>query len=646
MGYRRITRGRKAPSSKGKSNGTSKFKTRYRKMSGGSQPYPYSTPCPDSPAMKDCTDTTSNLGGEFSNRKYDMDSYENEVNNYITKSSSNTKKSFKYVIDPPPPSMFSRKSKLGPGMKTEYVDKRMQMGLFDDDGAFSFKRAKLSGIGLTVFLKRKPTAPLSCTDAESCKAAFFSNDDVVVTSNTAQVFFGRFAKSPTHGSLKDGYGLCYVVDTKSGSNQGRLYMGSWYQGKMNGLGIEVDFELTGDTKNPYKAIGIFFGYFFLGNRDYFGVYFFAADGKLHYVFYPRGSGNSCVIESSYDGDVVKQKEFKQAAKLSLSSAFKFKDGFVNLEHYEKFLRINLDHLVSTGGLDKSTSASLTDMDRQVYKAYKPVYNNFVTFCFGLLDMVRNEYVAKRDEGKTAEEKEAASKQSMEDAIIEAQRQGRLADIEDPRKKKETDIEIAKCITLLTSKGVDYDVISPVEKKRLEEEKLATIKKEHEELMEEKKGFEQAAINAALLNQTRLNRSSRSSSGPIMPPFTLSFDSGRKSGSNSGTSIPQRFGTPGSGSGSDSPGSVSVRKNLSFSPLPRRGVLLEPIAESMVESGLDIVEGSRNSRVDGIHHDGDALGGGKRTRKYRSKNMRTRMRMRMRTRAGTRRSRYGGEVSVV
>ena len=41
MGYRRITRGRKAPSSKGKSNGksngTSKFKTRYRKMRGGFQ---------------------------------------------------------------------------------------------------------------------------------------------------------------------------------------------------------------------------------------------------------------------------------------------------------------------------------------------------------------------------------------------------------------------------------------------------------------------------------------------------------------------------------------------------------------------------------------------------------------------------------
>jgi hypothetical protein len=588
--------------------------------------------------MKNCTDTTSNLGGEFSNRTYDMDSYEHEVNNYITKSSSNAKKRFNYVIDPPP-GMFSRKSKLGPGMKTEYVDKRMLMGLFHDDGPLSFKRAKLSGIGLTVFLKQKPTSPLSCTDAESCKAAFFSNDNVV-TSNTAQVFFGRFAKSPTRGSLKDGFGLCYVVDTKSGSDRGRLYMGSWYQGKMNGLGIEVDFELTGNPNNPYKAIGIFFGYFFLGNRDYFGVYFFAADGKLHYVFYPRGGGNSCVIESSYDGDVLKQKEFKQAAKISLSSAFKIKDGFVNLEHYEKFLKDKLDHLVSTGGLDKSTSASLTDMDRQVYKAYKPVYNNFVTFCFGLLSMVRNEYVAKRDEDKTAEEKEAASKQSMEDAIALAQKQGRLADIEDPRKKKEKDIEIANCVTLLTSKGVDYDVISPDEKKRLEEEKLATIKKEHEELMAEKKGFEQAAINAALLGQTKLNRSSQSSSGPIMPPLTLSFNHGRKSGSKSGSSTPPRFGTPGSGFGNDSPG--SVRKNLNFSTLPRRGVLLEPIAESMVESGLDIVEGSRNSRVDGIHHDGEALGGGKRTRK----NMRMRTRTRTRMRAGTRRSRYGGEVSVV
>jgi hypothetical protein len=218
-------------------------------------------PYPADPVMKDCTDTTSNLGGEFSNRGYDMNSYEDMVNNYITKSSSTTKKSFKYVIDPPP-GMFSRNSKVGPGMKTEYVGDRAQMGLFHDDGALSFKRAKLSGIGLTVFLKRNSILPSSCTDADSCKAAFFSNDNVV-TSNTAQAFFGRFAKSPTRGSLKDGFGLCYVVDTNPGSNRGRLYMGSWYQGKMNGMGIEVDFELTGNPNNPYKAIGIFFGIFFV-----------------------------------------------------------------------------------------------------------------------------------------------------------------------------------------------------------------------------------------------------------------------------------------------------------------------------------------------------------------------------------------------
>ena len=631
MGYRRITRGRKALSSKGKSNGTSKFKTRYRKMRGGSQPYLYSSPYPDGPAMKDCMDPNSKLGGEFSDRKYDMNSYEDEVNSHITKSSSNTKKSFKYVIDPPP-GMFRRNSKVGPGMKTEYVYKRMLMGLFDGDGALSFKRAKLSGIGLTVFLKQSPTSPSSCTDADSCKAAFFSNDDVV-TNNTAQVFFGRFAKSPTHGSLKDGFGLCYVVEANS--NRGRLYMGYWHEGKMHGMGIEVDFELTGDPQNPYKAIGIFFGNFFSDKRDYFGVYIYAVDGTLNYVFYPR-NGDSCVIESSYDGDPEKQKEFKQAAKLSLSSAFKFKDGLVNLEGYESFLRSQLDYLVSTmGDLDKSTSVSLTDMDRQVYKAYKPVYNNFVKFCFGLLSMVRKEYVAKRDEPEIAKEKEAASKQSMENIIAQAQSMGRLVDIEDPRKKIEKDTEIAKCVTLLTSKGVDYDVISPDEKKRLEEEKLATIKREHEALTAEKTGFEQAAILAALSKQARTKGNSRTSSRTSSrspPPVTLSFD--RRRSRRGSVHMPSRFtsptsgigsptsgiGIPGSGSGSLDSGSGSldsVRRSLKFEPQ------LEPISEGpgMVERG---------------HVHGDALVGGKRTRK----NMRLRSPMR-RVRAGTRRSRRGG-----
>ena len=599
MGYRRITRGRKAHSSKGKGKGTSKFKPRYRKMRGGGDMISY----PDDPVMKLCTDPDSKLGGEFSDITYDMNSYEDEVNSYIKKSSSNTRKSLKYVIDPPP-GMFTRNSKVDQGMKTEYVDRRMQMGFFVGEGALSFKRAKLYGIGLTVFLKQSHTPPSSCTDADSCKAVFFSNDDVV-TDKTAQVFFGGFAKSPTHGSVKQGFGLCYVVDTNN--SRGRLYMGYWHQGKMHGMGIEVDFEVTGDPQNPYKAIGIFFGNFYFGLRDRYGMYLAVVDGTLNYVFYPR-DGDSCVIDSSYDGSPQKQKEFKRAAKLS--STLKFTNGtarLVNLGEYEKFLRSHLDHLVSTmGGLDKSTSVSLTDMDRQVYKAYKPVYINFVKFCFDLLSMVRKEYVAKRDEDKITREAADATEKSMEEAIAQAMTKGRLGNIEDPRKKQEIDSKIAVCVAMLTD--AEYDVKSPDEKQQLEKEKLETIKREHEELTAEKTGFEQAAIKAAiLLNQPKAKRSSgsrSSSSYTSPPPVTLSFEPRRRNGSRTSPSPSPRFTSP-----SSSPG---VRRKLS------------PRFESIHEEG----SGERGVKL------GESFGGGKMTRK----NMRTRTRMR---RVKSSRGRRGG-----
>ena len=108
-------------------------------------------------------------------------------------------------------------------------------------------------------------------------------------------------------------------------------------------------------------------------------------------------------------------------------------------------------------------------------------------------------------------------------------------------------------------------------------------------------------------------------------MTLSFD--RRRSRRGSVHMPSRFtsptsgigsptsgiGIPGSGSGSLDSGSGSldsVRRSLKFEPQ------LEPISEGpgMVERG---------------HVHGDALVGGKRTRKS------------MRTRAGTRRSRRGG-----
>ena len=229
MGYRRITRGRKAPSGKGKGKGTSKFKTRYRKMRGGYGHEDRGVTYPEGATLMSCVADESKLGGVYSEHSYDMDRYEAEVNSSIQGKGS-SKSSRQYVVDPPP-RMFKGSSN---GLRTEYVSKRMRMGFFTQS-TFSFQRGSLFNIGLVEILKDKPRT--ECTSIQTCKDAFFASgqDNNVIHDNTAYVFFGGFAKKRgtiSYEGVKQGLGLCYNVENAEG--RGRLYMGYWYQDKMNG----------------------------------------------------------------------------------------------------------------------------------------------------------------------------------------------------------------------------------------------------------------------------------------------------------------------------------------------------------------------------------------------------------------------------
>ena len=462
MGYRRITRGRKAPGSKGKSNGTSKFKTRYRKMRGGDGEV--KSP-PAGATLMSCVSHESHLGGvPYNDPNYDMHGYEDKVNDSIQGKGSNTSSanSKQYVIDPSP-HMLRSSSKVGQGLKTEYVYKRMRKGFFNQS-TFFFQRASLFNIGLIEILKKNPT----CTSIESCKQAFFSNDVSVsvIHENTAYVFFGGFAKKRgtiSYEGVKQGLGLCYNV---ANAHHGRLYMGYWFQDKMHGLGIEVDFDCS-DPEKPSTPVGIYFGHFFLGKRKGFGIYYYIEDGKEKFVFYTGDQENNCVISASYPGDEKNRQLFEQTVRGSLKMIFVEDEGrdtrHVTLESYIEKLRAQFKEFIGNMG---SLREKLSAKELLRLQEYQEVYTAFVNFCFdGVYKLAHDAYEAKRDEEmltKKALEDVEKAKQAAK-TLLTTGVDGVEADwsVTDLKKNREDQEKIASCVKMLKNE-LNYMVKSPTE----------------------------------------------------------------------------------------------------------------------------------------------------------------------------------------
>ena len=480
MGYRRITRGRKAPSGKGKGKGTSKFKTRYRKMRGGYGHGDRDVTYPEGAQLMSCTADESKLGGVYSEHSYDMDRYEAEVNSSIQGKGS-SKSSRQYVVDPPP-RMFKGSSN---GLRTEYVSKRMRMGFFTQS-TFSFQRGSLFNIGLVEILKDKPRT--ECTSIQTCKDAFFASgqDNDVIHDNTAYVFFGGFAKKRgtiSYEGVKQGLGLCYNVENAEG--RGRLYMGYWYQDKMNGLGIEVDFGYV--YGNPITPVGIYFGHFIQGKRKGYGIYYNVEDGTENFVFYTGDEENRCVTSASYQGPDEKKHLFETTVQASLVMNFVDSEGkvtatptrnarHVTLKGYLERLRSEFDKFIETmggminmGGMIKKMSG---DDKLIANEKFKPVYTKFVNFCFdGVYGVVREAYVAVKDKDEIAKKVllDAEAKRQEARALLEAEEGMVITDTKEGLKVKE---EIDKCVAMLTE--ASYDVKSP-EKKAEEADALKAEK---------------------------------------------------------------------------------------------------------------------------------------------------------------------------
>lgn len=468
MGYRRITRGRKAPSGKGKGKGTSKFKTRYRKMRGGYGHEDRGVTYPDGATLMLCTADGLKLGGDYNDPNYDMDRYEAEVNSSIQGKGS-SKSSRQYVVDPPPRILSGSSN----GLRTEYVSKRMRMGFFTQS-TFSFQRGSLFNIGLVEILKDKPRT--ECTSIQTCKDAFFASgqDNNVIHDNTAYVFFGGFAKKRgtiSYEGVKQGLGLCYNVENAEG--RGRLYMGFWYQDKMNGLGIEVDFGSGSGSGSPITPVGIYFGHFIQGKRKGYGIYYNVADGTENFVFYTGNDGNQCVTSASYEADDEKKHLFETTVGASLVMNFVDSTGKVtptrNARHvtlkvylarlrieFDKFIR-DMGGMINMGGMIKKMSGDdkITARDK-----FQPVYTNFVNFCFdGVYGVVRDAYVAVKDKDEIAKKVLLDAEAKRQEARALLTEEGIvITDMKEGQKKQE---EIVKCVAMLTE--ASYDVKSPEEK---------------------------------------------------------------------------------------------------------------------------------------------------------------------------------------
>lgn len=501
MKYRKITRGRKAPCGNSKGKGTSKFKTRYRKMRGGYGYGDRDVTYPEGATLMSCIANDSKLGGEYSDPSYDMDRYEAEVNSSIHGKGS-SKSSHQYVVDPPP--LMLRGSSNG--MRTEYVSKRMRMGLFTQS-MFYFQRGSLFNIGLIEILKNKPHTRCTSTNIQICKDAFFASGENinVIHDNTAYVFFGGFAKKRgtiTYEGVKQGLGLCYNVEKAEGTaegnaeGKGRLYMGYWYQDKMNGLGIEVDFGSGSGSGNPITPVGIYFGHFIQGKRKGYGIYYNVVDGTENFVFYTGNERNECVTSASYEMGDEKKQLFETTVKASLVMNFVDSVGNVTptrnarnvtLRSYLDRLRTEFTKFIDTMG---GVKEKMSDDDNLRAFKYKPVYTNFVNFCFNsIYGVVHTAYENERN-------KEAIGKKVLLDA--EAARQAArvlltedgvvITDMKEGQKKQE---EIEKCVTML--REASYDVKSP-EKKAEEEAEIVARK------LGEYEGLQGKAATLAQLEQ--------------------------------------------------------------------------------------------------------------------------------------------------
>ena len=481
MKHRKVSRGRRVSIGKGIRNrngsGNSKFKTRHRKMRGGA----------GSVQVYDCKDDDSHVGGPYANY-LDMHAAE--------KSAAST------------PNITPIKENNHTHVNTVYVGNMMKMGIFNRRSTlkriFSRQHKHLINIGLIQVIKNVQ----SCSDGPECSHQFYGSDNEIIHDETTYGFLGQFDDK----GEKNGLGLCYDM---SDPNRGRIFIGYWNNGLMNGLGIEVDF-MHDAPNNTYKLVGIYYGHFRDGKRSGFGIYYKFDTSDASETFFHTADGGHCTLKdksyTSLPNEDVLKKKFELQCKVSLNI-----DSRTPLDVYEfkDFFFTQLTSVIEGA----STKVSITHgpSEHAIFKRYVAIYTKFVGFCREKLEKALREYYEKANKDEIYKKQQAIIKAEQLSTAKSLQTLGYVTGkVVDPDALKESEDKEKECVTLLTN--ASYVIQTPEEIKKNDEAQQKAKLEEHETLVAAKERLnelerELTFLNSALGHRENTRRS-KASESPI------------------------------------------------------------------------------------------------------------------------------------
>ena len=471
MKYRKVSRGRRMSTWKGNRNGSgnSKFKTRHRKMRGGATG---ATVVVGGIKLYDCGDPDSDVGG-----------HEYNVPGYNMHASEETN---------PSPNTPSIKEHNGTTVNTVFTGNTMKMGLFNRRSIFTSGPKHLHSLGLIQVI----TDNESCNISAQCSPIFYKNDTGVIHSKTEYVFFGQLDAKGT----KNGWGICYDVST---SEAGRIFIGYWKDGTMNGLGIEVDFKYD-TANNKHEPVGIYYGHFYQGKRHSFGIYYditMDPNGKetLFHTQHKPG-GNMCtLLDKSFEEMPEKEKNRHKRNFTSMwTSSLSLNSIPQDIGEYTEFFFKNLN--LAIGITTSLVKREHGEKEYHIFESYVAIYQKFVDFCKSKLDDALEQYRSKKDKdtieaGEKKLEKEK-SKKFLQDLKSKGYITGEILDPEEEAAKKEM---ITRCTTSLTE--LDYVIQTPEEKIAKEEEEKKKKLDEHEKLTQANSDLETLKKEIEIMSQS-------------------------------------------------------------------------------------------------------------------------------------------------
>jgi hypothetical protein len=457
---------------KGKSN--SKFKTRHRKMRGGDSVDSVKS-THGNIKLYDCKNADSHVGGpNYNDPEYNMHA------------SENTNPS------PPPPPI---KEHNGRTVNTVFTGNTMKMGLFNRRSFFTSGPKHLHTLGLIQVTKDNS----ECRNATTCSHEFYDDEDGFIRSKTKYVFFGQLDAKGN----KNGWGICYDVTTPEA---GRIFIGYWINGTMNGLGIEVDFTYNA-ADNKHEPVGIYYGHFSNGKRISFGIYYDLIEepyGKeTLFETRPKLQGKCILLDKSFDyggavDDSIKN-ESKEGFKYACISSLSLNNEPININRYKTIFFKTLEEII---GLKLSQiQKTAGDEEYHIFLKYVIKYKKFVKFCEGVLDDALKEYDAQKHSEKYEADRKKREKEETKQMLEKFKNEGLITgNIEYPEEKAAEDAKIAECTTSLKKLG--YVIQTPQEIREKEEEERKKKLAEHETLRQANEELETMKKELVIMQQAR------------------------------------------------------------------------------------------------------------------------------------------------